>query len=301
MEVEYLYEFTVIAKLESFSRAAEELCISQSSLSKHILTLERELGVSLLLRNSRNVALSPVGAQILPLAAQIAELKNKIRVAADKQSSRDKTILGIASIPVMAQYNITGLLARFQREYPKVTLEIMEREQQELGELLESGKCELAFTRRMLEKEENLEYLELCRDNLVAVLSREHPLADRETVTLEDLREEQLLFLDQRTGFHHLYSSLCRGAGIVPNIAYTGHRPENIVEMAAQNMGVALLMRRHTDYIANPEVVCLDVAPLVETTICLVRRRDRGLTPWAARFWEFVHSHRPEQIHSQTE
>ena len=161
MEVEYLYEFTVIAKLESFSRAAEELCISQSSLSKHILTLERELGVSLLLRNSRNVALSPVGAQILPLAAQIAELKNKIRVAADKQSSRDKTILGIASIPVMAQYNITGLLARFQREYPKVTLEIMEREQQELGELLESGKCELAFTRRMLEKEENLEYLEL--------------------------------------------------------------------------------------------------------------------------------------------
>ena len=90
MDIEYLCEFTVIAKLESFSRAAEELCISQSSLSKHILTLERELGVPLLVRNSRNVTLSPAGAQILPMAAQVYELKNKIMVAAAKQSSRQK-------------------------------------------------------------------------------------------------------------------------------------------------------------------------------------------------------------------
>lgn len=91
MEIEYLYEFTVIAKMQNFSRAAEELCMSQSSLSKHVLALERELGVPLLIRNSRNVTLSPAGAQILPLAAQASELKNKIRVVADKQSGREKT------------------------------------------------------------------------------------------------------------------------------------------------------------------------------------------------------------------
>lgn len=298
MEIEYLCEFTVIAKLESFSRAAEELCISQSSLSKHILTLERELGVPLLVRNSRNVTLSPAGAQILPMAAQVYELKNKIMVAAAKQSSRQKSILSIASIPVMAQYNITGLLARFQRAFPQVTLEIMECERQELPELLETGKSELAFLRRGLEAEENLEYLEICRDNLVAVLARTHPLAGRESITLEDLKEEPLLFLDQRTGFHHLYTSLCRGAGFVPHIAYTGHRPENIVELAAQNMGIALLMRRHTDYIASPDVVCLDVVPLVESTVCLARRTDRQPTALAKTFWEFV---RDQQTHSQTE
>ena len=136
MDIEYLCEFTVIAKLESFSRAAEELCISQSSLSKHILTLERELGVPLLVRNSRNVTLSPAGAQILPMAAQVYELKNKIMVAAAKQSSRQKTILSIASIPVMAQYDITGILARFQRDNPQITLDVLECERQELQELL---------------------------------------------------------------------------------------------------------------------------------------------------------------------
>ena len=301
MDIEYLCEFTVIAKLESFSRAAEELCISQSSLSKHILTLERELGVPLLVRNSRNVTLSPAGAQILPMAAQVYELKNKIMVAAAKQSSRQKTILSIASIPVMAQYDITGILARFQRDNPQLTLDMLECERQELQELLDSGKCELAFARRGLEPEEGLEYIEVCRDNMVAVVAKSHPLAEQEAVGLLDLKDENLLFLDQRTGFHHLYTTLCRGAGFVPHITYTGHRPENIVELAAQNMGVALLMRRHTDYIANPDVVCLDVTPLVESSVCLVRRKDRSLTDLSQRFWEFVQADRAGQNDSKTE
>lgn len=288
MEVEYLREFTVIARLGSFSRAAEELCISQSSLSKHILALERELGVPLLQRNSRNVTLSPAGAQILPLAARMDELNNKIRAAADRQSSREKTMLGVASIPVMAQYNITGLLAKFRRAFPGITLEIMECERQELGELLARGKYELAFLRRGLEEEPGLEYVELCRDNLVAVAARNHPLAGRKRIELTELKDEPLLFLDERTGFHHLYSSLCRGAGFVPNIAYTGHRSESLVELAAQNMGVALLMKRHTDYVACSDVVCLEIAPQVESAVCLARRKDCAPTAPARTFWDFV-------------
>lgn len=290
MEIEYLREFTVIAKLESFSKAADELCISQSSLSKHMLALERDLGTPLLVRNSRNVTLSVAGAHILPLAAQIYELQNKIRVVADRQSIREKELLSIASIPVMAQYNITGLLAKFQRLHPNVILEIMECEQQDLQNKLEKDECQLAFSRVGLEAgdDEELVYQEICRDSLVAVVSEQHPLAKRRSVALTDLEKEQLLFLDQRTGFQHLYTALCRGAGFVPNIAYTGHRPENIVELAAQNMGVALLMKRHTDYIANPDVVCLDVEPAVESSVCLVRRKDRPMSALAREFWAFV-------------
>lgn len=288
MEIEHLYEFVVVAKMESFSRAAEELCMSQSSLSKHILALERDLGVTLLERRPRSVVLTPVGAQIMPMAAQAYELQNKIRVISDRQSSREKSVLCIASIPVMAQYNITGMLAKFQRQNPEVTLDVQEREQQDLQAMLEKDECELAFCRKGLEPEENLEYMEVCRDNLVAVVSKQHPLAQRETLELTDLKNEQLLFLDQQTGFQHLYFNLCRSAGFVPNIAYTGHRPENIVSLAAQEMGIALLMRRHTDFAPHPDVAVLDVTPRVESWVCLVRRKDRALTALARSFWEFV-------------
>jgi DNA-binding transcriptional LysR family regulator len=298
MEIEYLCEFTVIAKLRSFSRAAEELCISQSSLSKHILALERELGVPLLQRNSRNVTLSPAGEQILPMAAQVNELKNKMLVAAAKASSLEKALLCIASIPVMAQYNITGLLAKFQREYPLVTLEVRECEQQELPILLENGQVELAFSRRKTVSED-LEYLEFCRDNLVAVVPKPHPLSTQTAITLDQLCQEKLLFLDSRTGLHDLCGELCRDAGFTPSVIYTGHRPENIVELAAQGMGIALLMKRHTDYVPNPNVVCVDIAPPVESTICLVRRKSRPLSSMAKAFWSFAAAH--GEIDSKTE
>lgn len=287
MEIEHLYEFTVIAKLGSFSRAAEELSISQSSLSKHILALERELGAPLLVRSARSVSLSPAGIQILPMAAQAYEIQNKIRVAAAKES--DRTVLRIASIPVMAQYNITGVLALYQRLHPDVTLEVQECEQRELLSLLEEGKCELAFSRRDGSTDgDELSYLEFCRDNLVAVVPKGHSLAVEAAISLEQLQEEPLLFLDRRTGLFALCDALCRRAGFSPRVVYTGHRPENLVELCAQNMGIALLMKRHTDYVRLESVVCIDIVPRVISDVCLVRRRAREISPMARGFWEFV-------------
>lgn len=287
MEIEYLREFAVIAKLGSFSRAAEELSISQSSLSKHILALEKELGVPLLNRNSRNVSVSAAGGKILPMAAQVYELQNKIKVAAARESTRTKALLKIASIPVMAQYDITGALARFQKKHPEVTLDVRECEQQEIEQTVMDGRCELAFTRKVRDNDE-LEYLPFYQDSLVAVISKNHPYAKKETINIRELKLENLLFLDNRTGLYHVCRDLCHRNGFVPEILYTGHRPENIVELAAENMGIALLMKGHTDYIASGNVVCIPISPAVESTICLVRPRRSGHSKWAEEFWKEI-------------
>ena len=208
MEIEYLHEFTVIANLGSFSRAAEELCISQSALSKHIAALERELDTPLLTRNSRNVSLSPAGAQILPMAAEIFSLGNRIRVAAAKESRKDRHILTIASIPVMAQYNITGVLAKFQQQFPQITLDVAECEQHDLYAMLRDGRCELAFTRRTGNGEPDMEYLPFAQDHLVAVMHETHPLAKSTQLRLQDLKDQPLLCLDQRTGLYNLCTFL---------------------------------------------------------------------------------------------
>lgn len=288
MEIEYLREFTVIAKMESFSRAAEELCISQSALSKHILALERELDVPLLIRNSRNVTISPAGAQILPLAAQIYELSNKIRVAAEKENSRGRQLLRVASIPVMAQYNITGALARFQRAFPNVTLEVEECEQHDLLDNLRLGRFELAFMRLSTQPESDIDYKAFCSDRLLAVVHRDHPLAAKGKISLRELENEPMLALDERTGLHGVCGDLFRQVGLRQNIVYTGHRPENIAAMVAQGMGIALLMKGHMDYIRSDEVCCLEIEPAAESTICLVRVKDATHSSLAKSFWDML-------------
>jgi LysR family transcriptional activator of glutamate synthase operon len=290
MELDYLCEFAVIAKLGSFSLAAEELFISQSSLSKHIIALEKELNVQLFERTSRKVALSEAGAQILPYANQASEIKERVTRIAEEQVSRQKRVIKIASIPVMAQYDITGAIARFQREHPEINLSISEYEQYEILRLLESGECELAFTRKSREESPVLEYTTFCKDYLVVVLPRSHRLSAEKALHLQQLENEEFLFLDKRTVLYNLCFDLCSGAGFTPRVKYSGHRPENIIELVSQGMGIALLMKRHTDYFKNAGVTCIEVTPRVVSAICLARIKSHKLSHAAKVFRDYINS-----------
>lgn len=285
MELQYLHEFTVIAELGSFSRAAETLCIAQSSLSKHLISLERELDLPLLNRTSRSVTLTAAGAQVLPLARQITALYRQITDIAAAQNAQEKTIVQIASIPVMAQYGITAALGQFQARHPGLTLQITECEQHDLPELFAQDACELAFARRDPDPDFSLEYKTYCMDRLMAVLPQGHPLAEQETVCLQALRDEAFLLLDQKTALYSLCRNLFTKAGFSPRIAYTGHRPENIVDLVAQGMGVALLMEQHTVLMGHSGVASVPLTPTVRSDICLVRHKRRHLSPAARVFW----------------
>lgn len=293
MEMDYLCEFAEIARLGSFSLAAEAICMSQSSLSKHIMALEKELDVRLLNRTSRSVALSEAGALLLPYAEQALKLRNKIQKAAAEQSRRDRAVIHLASIPVMAQYDITGAIARFNKEYPDIMLSVSEYESHEILRLLESGDCDLAFTRRLGENTPGFESIDFCRDCLVAVLPCSHPLANEKNLGLGQLVDEDFLFLDKGTSLYALCYDLCTGMGFHPKVKFTGHRPENIVDLVSQGMGIALLMKRHTDYIKNSGVRAVAVAPAVESTVSLTKLRDRRLSRPVKLFWDYIDNSSP--------
>jgi LysR family transcriptional activator of glutamate synthase operon len=290
MEIDYLGEFAVIARLGSFSLAAEELFISQSSLSKHIITLEKELNVQLFNRTSRNVALSEAGARILPYANRVFEMKKRITGIATEQINREKRVINIVSIPVMAEYDITGATARFQKEYPEINLSVSEREQPECLIALESGECEFAFIRRLREESPILEYAAFYKDHLVAVLPRSHRLSSEKALHLQQLENEEFMFLGKGSVLYNLCFDLCSSSGFTPKVKHLSQRPENIIDFVSLGMGIALLMNRHVDYFKNASVKCINVTPTVESTICLARIKSHKLSPAARVFWDYINS-----------
>lgn len=290
MEMDYLCEFAVIAKLGSFSLAAEELFLSQSSLSKHIIALEKELNVQLFNRTSRNVALSEVGAQILPYANQVFEMQRRITRIAAEQINREKHVINITSIPVMAEYDITGAIARFHKEYPEIHISISEREQHECLNALESGECEFTFIRKLREESPILEYATFYKDHLVAVLPRSHRLSAEKALQLQQLANEEFMFLGRGSVLYNLCLDLCSGSGFTPKVKHLSQRPENIIDFVSLGMGIALLMNRHVDYFKNASVRCVDVTPIVESTICLARIKSHQLSRAARVFWDYINS-----------
>jgi LysR family transcriptional activator of glutamate synthase operon len=288
MELGYLYEFSIVARCENFSLAAEELFISQSSLSKHIKSLETELGVSLFDRTTRSVRLNEYGRILLPYAEQIfSQFQTCVGQLQKKQEAHRGSLL-VASIPVMAQYGITEALSSFRMEHPELTLSVAEHEACQIDELLSRGECDLAFQRFPASEESPYQEMVFCTDTLVAVLPEEHPLARSGVLPLAQLKNDVFLLLDENTRMHDMCVQACAAANFTPEMAYKGHRPENIIGLVARGMGVSLLMRRQAEFYKNPGIVCLELAENVSSRISLIWKKGRVPSPAAQTFISYM-------------
>jgi len=288
METEYISEFIKIAQLRSFSLAAEELLISQSSLSKHIKTLEAELGSPLFDRTTRSVMLTPLGQNILSLCETIEDCRLQIRRLSAQELSKNRNHLLITSIPVMAQYNITGSIANFLKSHPDIHLTFSESESLQISNVLKNGDYELAFTRIIDKEDPDFESIPFYEDQLVVVLPKRHPLANRKSIEIQELKHESFVFLDENTMLYTFLSDLCRKSGFVPHIVQSAHRPENIIDLVSKDFGVSLLYRKQADYVNHPNAVAIDISPLSTSLIALTKLRSHKLSFAATAFWNYI-------------
>lgn len=288
MELRYLYEFSKLAKSHSFSVAAEELFISQSSLSKHIMSMENELGVPLFERTTRNVSLSNYGKLLLTYSEAVSEQYAEFCTCLKTMTDGHRNNLALYSIPVMAHYGIAEAIGDFHGVFPDINVSVEEREGRDIPGHLESGDCELAFERFTEMNNDELEYLPYCSDELVAVLPDTHPLAAMAEISLTELSDEVFLLLDENTMVYPICMSACEREGFAPKMAYKGHRPENIIELVAKGMGISLLMRKQPEFYKNPGISIVCLRPRVTSYICLVKRKDRTLSASARAFWSFI-------------
>lgn len=294
MDVERCKEFVVLAQTRNFLEASEQLFISQSSLSKHIKSLEHELGVTLLNRSTRRVDLSPAGRVFLPYAKRIARDGYELQVALHDQEENERHILDIGSIPVMVPYGITEILSIFEKNNISTRLQLFEGDADELKEMLRKGKLELAFIREWDGEaskdtgDEEFSTVPYTDDHLVAVLPNDHPLANRDHISLGDLANEEFLLLPKGTVMHALILDACAVEGFVPQVRYQGKRAENIIDLVGRHMGVSLLMRKPVSYLATQSVSLVEVEPTISTQIKVYYRRDAQLSPDALKFLEYV-------------
>ncbi|NLU23555.1 MAG: LysR family transcriptional regulator [Clostridiales bacterium] len=291
MELRYLVEFSMIARYENFSLAAEELFISQSSLSKHIKTLETELGVPLFERTTRTVHLSEYGRLLLPFAQEVSGRLDDFTAQLQKKQESRRSALKVASIPVMAQYGITEALYAFRTAHPEIQLSVAEREACQLRDMLARGECDLAFQRFAAEKESPYPEISYCTDTMVAVLPEDHRLAGAPTIALSDLKNDVFLLLDENTMMYRICLDACASAGFTPQMAYKGHRPENIIGLVARGMGVSLLMRRQADFYKNPGIVCPELSERIVSRVSLIREPGRPITPPIQTFISFLENY----------
>lgn len=153
MDINHLKEFTVLAETKNYWEAAYRLFLNQSTLSKHIKSMESELGVPLFTRTTRKVELTDFGEALLPYARAVTRLHFEYSAKLMQMQNHQKGLISIGSLPAMAQYHITDLLLDFQRDYPESKIKITEDDPKILSELLLQKSCDLVFLRETKKRE----------------------------------------------------------------------------------------------------------------------------------------------------
>ena len=247
-----------VAARGSFSAAAEALSFTQSAVSQQVAALEREAGAILLERGPRGVRLTDAGRALVSHAdaiiARLEDAEEELAALAGLRGGR----LRIASFQSAGATLVPRAVRAFHERHPKVELGMVEAEPDEAQLRLRSGDIDLALVYDFEPIPGTLggdfELTHLIDDRYDAVIARDHSLADRRRVRLEDLAGELWIAGSAACGCREITERACRDAGFEPSVAFEADETMAAQALVAAGVGVTIFPRLALNPL-HPDVV----------------------------------------------
>jgi DNA-binding transcriptional LysR family regulator len=242
MELRTLRYFVALAEELHFGRAAKRLSMTQPPLSQAIAGLERELGVRLLERTRRKVALSRAGAAFLDEARATLARAAQAGEAARRAHRGESGSLAVGYLAATALTLLPFVLRDFRRAFPDVKLELRELTIPQQFAALLKGDIEVGLLRPPVAQAE-LASETILSEPFVLALPARHPLTALKRVPAKRLADEPFILFPRQPGlvFHDLVMGFCLRNGFTPRVAQEAYQTHTVVGLVSAGIGVALV------------------------------------------------------------
>lgn len=244
MDIKHLEYFIEIARYKSFSKAAEEIHISQPSLSKAIKDLEYRLGITLFYRNTLYLELTDSGEAILEQANQIVSSFQSIgsQLQGITELMTGKMRIGIP--PITGVTSFARLFGLFKKKYPNINIQLFESGSKKIEQGLLDGSLDVGIICIPTHNENLYEVIDGIKDPLRVVMPPEHRLAKESVIDFSTLRDEPFILYSNDFILHEQILNRCKQAGFKINIIFETLQRELMTQLVADNFGIALLPSR---------------------------------------------------------
>ena len=278
MDTNYIKEFVMLAECLNFSEAAERLFISQSSLSKHIQALERDLGTKLFVRTTRSIRLSGVGELFLPYARRITDICSESQIAVDDYKSLSSTSLTIAVMQNPQYYDCAKYITGFRQAYPDLSFSMVEADEFVLYDMFRKKQVNIFPTYSSFIGPESFTFMPMVESSIVAIFRKDHPFADSKQVSLKQLSGERLLLPTRGGSLSNLIHGAFREEGLPLDIVYEGSSI-GCVDLVKAGMGVSLHAKEFASVLSrDTEVACAEIEPKLTFVYGLGHRNPAELS-----------------------
>ena len=240
MELYQIRYVLAAAETLNFTRAAERCNVSQPALTKGVKNLEEELRAPIFTRDGKRVRLSDFGRSILPTLRQMDEQAERAKAIADEYRLLDKVPVRLGVLGTIGSVRIARYLAAFQSEFDGVEAEVVEAPLPELLNRLDQGSLDLAIVNPCEGVPESFRVHPLYSEKYVVVLPPDHPLADHNTIRLEDLSGQS--YVDRLScEMREMFAALCKDREVQLYARFRSAREDWVQAMVLARIGIAVM------------------------------------------------------------
>jgi DNA-binding transcriptional LysR family regulator len=270
--------FLSVSEQGNFQRAAAALNVSQAALSHRISKFEKDLGVQLLSRTTRRVALTRIGQDFAPRARRILD---EITGSLDElrgQGMRRQEVLTLGCLPTMAASLLPRVLSEFRRRHHPISIKIYDRAAPEITELVQTGAAEVGFTVASAFGPD-LDFKPLRKEPLVAICPISHPLASRRTISAADLDGAPLIRLGPRDSARILIDEAFGAQRTALMWEYEVQHGAAAMSLVAAGVGLTILPLLAIDLDRAKELIAVPlVHPKITITLGMLSRKNAPLS-----------------------
>lgn len=259
MNINQLKYFIAVAEYKSFTKAANQYYISQTAITQQIHALEEQMGVSLIDRTRRPIALTPAGNVFLIEAKAIVERMNSALSRVHDASTGLVGTLRIGYTKGYERSNLSNILRSFHLDYPNILITCYRCDTDMLAAGLFNDDYDIIFTwdSTNILQEDAIEYKLIELAPLSVALYSSHPLARRNSLSRKELKGEPILYMSpsgspESYGDNH-FLELYKQAGYQPNILFRSSDIESILMMVAAEEGISILPSYVTNKLADAD------------------------------------------------
>jgi len=279
--------FRAVAAGRNFSRAGDQIGLTQPAVSRSIFELEAQLGLKLLDRTTRDVALTEAGQS---LAARLDRLLDELDLTLldmKGMASARRGTVRVASSPTLSAHLLPACIAECARRDPEIRFELLDRIQRDVLGSVRAGEVDFGVVIEPAAADDLL-CETILSDPFCLIVPEAHALARQRSVRWSALNGETLVLLDHASGSRRLIDHALARLGAQCSIAQEVGHPTTVLHMVATGLGISVLPRMALPPRALHGIAVCTLTPRVQRDIVLVHRAHRSPGPLAQRVWDLV-------------
>jgi len=295
--------FITLVKTKSFTRTAEQLYLTQPTISKILQQLEEQLQVQLLVKpehgRKRQVELTEIGQRIYQHALELLQAEQNIFLEIENYQQLKTGTLKLG-VPPLGSQLLTTALFDYHQQWPEIELAFLEVGSKGIEQALMNNELDVGVLLHPFEQQ-IFNSIELCNYPLMVLLRRDAIWATRKKIHLEELQHQSFLMFPENFSLNRIILDACEQHGFYPSIACRTSQWNLLADMVLQRMGIALLPQYYTDMLDPDLFAAIPLEkPNIQWHLAMAWKKNLSVSP-AVQAWLHVIDQHFQIMHSKSD